>query len=153
VDVVSRAADVAGLLRIDRNLGVLFLLVSGLGGVGFLISLGAGLWANVARKHSALALLRFLGLRTQSLRLFPMTQAALLAIAGSALAMTGAEATAWLINTQLAGTLALDRALCVISLALILRATGVTLLGALVVAGVAGTRAASVEAWDGVTAA
>jgi putative ABC transport system permease protein len=153
IDVVSHAGDVANMMRIDRNLGVLFALVAGLGGTGFLVSLGAGLWANVERKHHALALLRFLGLRTQSLRLLPMTQAAILAIGGSAIAVIGAEATAWVINRQLAGTLALDRALCIISPALVLRAAGGTLLGALLVAAVAGTRAASVQAWDGVTMA
>jgi len=152
VDVVSRAADVASLMRVDRNLGVLFVLVSGLGGVGFLVSLGAGLWANVERKRSSLALLRFLGLRTNSLRLFPMAQAALLAVGGSALALAGAAATAWLINTQLAETLNLDRTLCLISPGLAMRAVGVTLLGALLVAGAAGTRAAAVAAWEGVTA-
>jgi putative ABC transport system permease protein len=152
IDVVSRAGDVAGLMRIDRNLGLLFVLVSGLGGCGFLVSLGAGLWANVERKRSSLALLRFLGLGTQSLRLFPMAQAALLATLGSAMALGGAEATAWLINSQFADALALDRALCVISPDLAGQATGVTLLGALLVAAAAGPRAASVEAWEGVTA-
>jgi len=153
VDVVSRASDVAGLMRIDRNLGLLFVLVSTLGGVGFLVSLGAGLWANVERKRSSLALLRFIGLRTHSLRLFPMIQAVLLAVTGAGLALSGAAATAWLINTQLADTLGLNRSLCVISLQLAAQAAGVTVLGAMLVAGAAGTRAASVEAWEGVTAA
>jgi putative ABC transport system permease protein len=152
VDVVSRAGDVAGLLRIDRNLGLLFILVAGLGGTGFLVSLGAGLWANVERKRNSLALLRFLGLGSQSLRLFPMIQAALLAVMGSSLALTGAAVTAWLINTQFACVLALDRRLCIISPDLAWQAVGVTVLGAMLVAAAAGTRAASVEAWEGVTA-
>jgi putative ABC transport system permease protein len=153
IDIISRAGDVAGLLRIDRNLSLLFYVVSGLGGTGFLVSLGAGLWANVERKRRSLALLRFLGLRTNSLRLFPMIQAAMLAIAGSATALLGALVTAWLINTQFAGILALDSALCIISPEFAGLAAGVTCVGALVVAGAAGTRAASVEAWEGVTAA
>jgi putative ABC transport system permease protein len=152
VDVVSRAGDVAVLMRIDRNLAVLFIVVSGLGASGFLISLGAGLWANVERKRASLALLRFLGLGTNSLRLFPVIQAALLAVTGSLLALLGALATAWIINVQFAGVLALDRTLCIISPALAAMAVGATLLGAVLVAGVAGTHAASVEAWEGVTA-
>lgn len=153
IDVVSRAADVARLTMIDRNLRLLFLVVAGLGGAGFLVSLGAGLWANVERKRTSLALLRFLGLRTHSLRLFPMTQAALLGLGGSILAVAGAETTAWLINAQLAGSLELNRALCVISAPLVIRAVAATILGAVLVAGAAGTRAASVEAWEGVTVA
>jgi putative ABC transport system permease protein len=152
VDVVSRAGDVASLMRIDRNLTLLFIVVSGLGGTGFLVSLGAGLWANVERKRSSLALLRFLGLGTQSLRLFPMIQAALLAIIGSGMALSGAAVTAWLINTRFAGALALDRRLCIISPEFAWQAVGVTVLGAMLVAAAAGTRAASVEAWEGVTA-
>ena len=153
VDVVSRASDVAGIVQINRNLGLLFVLVSGLGGLGFLVSLGAGLWANVERKRGSLALLRFLGLNTGALRLFPMMQAALLAIGGSGLAISGSELTAWLINTQFSGILRLDRNLCSVSVMLAVEAAGVTLLGALLVAAVAGTRAASVEAWEGVTIA
>ena len=153
VDVDSRAGDVAGLMRIDQNMTVLFVVVSGLGGAGFLVSLGAGLWANVERKRTSLALLRFLGLGTQSLRLFPMIQAGLLAALGSGLALSGAGGTAWLINTRFAGVLALDRMLCVISPTLAGQAVGATLAGALLVAAAAGTRAASVEAWEGVTAA
>jgi len=82
IEVVSRAADVFGLLRVDRNLGLLFGLVAGLGGAGFLVSLGAGLWANVERKRVALAQLRFLGLRAGALRLFPVAQALVLAASG-----------------------------------------------------------------------
>ena len=152
IDVVSRAGDVAGLMRIDRNLRLLFLVVSGLGGGGFLISLGAGLWANVERKRTSLALLRFLGLGTGSLRLFPMIQAAALAVQGCALALAGAWATAWLINHRFAGTLAVDRTLCMISPELAGQAVALTLAGALLVAAVAGGRAASVEPWEGVTA-
>jgi putative ABC transport system permease protein len=140
-------------VQINRNLGLLFVLVSGLGGLGFLVSLGAGLWANVERKRGSLALLRFLGLNTGALRLFPMMQAALLAIGGSGLAISGSELTAWLINTQFSGILRLDRNLCSVSVMLAVEAAGVTLLGALLVAAVAGTRAASVEAWEGVTIA
>jgi putative ABC transport system permease protein len=152
VDVVSRAGDVVVLMRIDRSLGVLFIAIAGLGASGFLVSLGAGLWANVERKRASLALLRFLGLGTNSLRLFPMIQAALLAAIGSAMALAGALTTAWIINVQFAGVLALDRTLCIISPGLAGMAAGVTLLGAVLVAAVAGTHAASVEAWEGVTA-
>jgi putative ABC transport system permease protein len=151
VDVVSRAGDVAGLMRIDRNLGVLFVVVASLGGTGFLISLGAGLWANVERKRTSLALLRFIGLGSHGLRFFPVVQAGLLALGGSALALSGASVTAWMINTRFAGVLGLDRALCVISPALGAEAVGVTVLGAVLVAAAAGTKAAAVEAWEGVT--
>ncbi len=152
IEVVSRAADVSGLLRIDRNLGLLFGLVAGLGGLGFLVSLGAGLWANVERKRVPLAQLRFLGLRAGSLRLFPIAQAAVLAVLGVAAALMAALAASFVVNRVFAGTLALDRPLCLITPGLAAVAAAVTLLGATLVAAAAGTRAARVEPWEGLSA-
>ena len=150
IEVVSRAGDVAGLLRIDRQLGLLYGLVAGLGGAGFLVSLGAGLWANVERKRAALAQLRFLGLSAGSLRLFPMVQAGLLSLAGVAIGGATALLAAAVINHLFAGTLALDRDLCLIDAGLLLAAAGATLLGGLLVSAAAGTRAGRVEPWEGI---
>ncbi len=152
IEVVSRAADIAGLLRIDRSLGLLFGLVAGLGGLGFLVSLGAGLWANVERKRVPLAQLRFLGLRAGSLRLFPMAQAAVLAMLGVAAASAAALAASVLVNRVFAGALALDRPLCLITPGLAATAAAITLGGAMLVAAAAGTRAARVEPWEGMSA-
>ena len=151
IDVVSRAADVAGLLRVDRNLGLLFALLAGLGGAGFLVSLGAGLWANVERKRVPLAQLRFLGLTARALRAFPVAQAAALSAAGVALALGLAHGAAAVVNVAFAGTLALDRPLCLIGPGLSLAAAGATLAGAMLVAAAAGGRAARVEPWEGVS--
>lgn len=151
IEVVSRAADVSGLLRVDRNLGLLFGLVAGLGGAGFLVSLGAGLWANVERKRVALAQLRFLGLRAGALRLFPVAQALVLAALGVMAALASALAASAVVNRAFAGTLALDRPLCLITPGLAAVAATVTLAGAALVAAAAGTRAARVEPWEGVS--
>ena len=152
IDVVSRAGDVSGLMRVDRDLGLLLGLVAVLGGTGFLLSLGAGLWANVERKRVALAQLRFLGLRAGSLRLFPMAQAGVLALLGVAAAASAAGLGALVINRLFAGTMALDRPLCLISANLIAITAALTVAGAVMVAAVAGTRAARVEPWEGISA-
>lgn len=151
IEVVSRAADVSGLLRVDRNLGLLFGLVAGLGGAGFLVSLGAGLWANVERKRVPLAQLRFLGLRAGALRVFPVAQAVAVATLGVAAALAAAFGASAVVNHAFAGTLALDRPLCLISPGLAAAAAAVTLAGAALVAAAAGTRAARVEPWEGVS--
>ncbi len=151
IDVVSRAGDVASLLAVNRNLGVLFLLVAGMGGMGFLVSLGTGLWANVERKRTALALMRFLGLRRAGLSVFPVVQAAAMALAGSGLGLLAALAAATVVNTALAGTLAIDHALCVISPWTAVAAVVVTVVGAVLVAGAASLRAAGIEPWEGVS--
>ena len=151
IDVVSRAGDVASLLAVDRNLGILFLLVAGLGGVGFMVSLGAGLWANVERKRVPLALMRFLGLRRVELSVFPIVQAATMALAGAVLGLLAALAAATVVNAALAGTLAIDQALCVISPGMAFAAMVVTMAGAVLVAGAASLRAAGIEPWEGVS--
>ncbi len=151
IDVVSRAGDVSGLLRVDRSLTLLFGLVASLGGAGFLVSLGAGLWANVERKRVPLAQLRFLGLRAGSMRVFPMVQAAALALAGAGVALAAALMASVVINRLFAGLLALDRPLCLITPALAAQAAGLTLAGSVLVAAAAGTRASRVEPWEGLS--
>ncbi|HQT80371.1 MAG TPA: hypothetical protein PLD10_25310 [Rhodopila sp.] len=151
IDVVSHAADVANILRIDRSLGLLFSIVAGLGGSGFMISLGAGFWASVDRKRVHLALLRFLGLSAAALSLLPVLQAVLLALAGASLAVAGAFGVAALINGAFAGVLAIDRPLCVINGPITAGAVLVAIGGAGVVASIAGYRASRVEPWEGVT--
>ncbi len=153
IDVSSRAGDVADLLRVDANLTLLFALVAGLGASGFLVALGAGLWANVERKRVSLALLRFLGLRSGALRLFPVAQAVLLGLAGAAAALGVAYAAAGVVNVLFAGTLQLDRPLCRITGGTALLAALATVAGAAAAAAAAGTRAARVEAWEGVSSA
>ena len=152
IEIVSRAGDVAGLLTVDRNLGLLFGLVAGLGGAGFLLSLGAGLWANVARKRVELAHLRFLGLSAAALRAVPVTQAVVLAGLGVIAAWAAAEGGAVVINRAFAGTLALTRPLCLLSPGLAAAAAAATLAGAALVALAAGSRAARVAPWEGISA-
>lgn len=150
LDVVSRAGDVAGLLRVDRNLKLLFATVAAIGAAGFLIAMGAGLYANVQRKRSGLALLRFLGLSATSLALFPIAQAALLGAAGAALAVTVAFLVAILVNHSFGDLLGLDRPLCVILPQAALLAFGAAVAGACVVAAWAAHRASRLEPWEGV---
>jgi putative ABC transport system permease protein len=149
-DVVSRAGDVARLMRVDRSLTLIFIAVAALGAIGYLVSLGAGLTANVERKRRGLALLRFTGLGTASLALFPVVQAALLSLAGAGLALGSAFAMAALVNHGFAGVLGLDRPLCVISAPLAAGAAAVTLAGACAVALWAALVTARLEPWEGV---
>jgi putative ABC transport system permease protein len=152
-DVVSRAGDVAGLLRVDRNLKLLFAIVAALGAAGFLIAMGAGLYANVQRKRSGLALLRFLGLSATSLALFPIAQAALLGAAGAAVAVAAAFLVAILVNHSFGDLLGLDRPLCVILPQAALLACGAAVAGACLVAAWAAHRASRLEPWEGVRSA
>jgi putative ABC transport system permease protein len=149
IEVASRAEAVAGLLRLDRNLALLFLAIAGAGGVGYLVSLGVGLWAQVERKRRDLALLSLLGMKRRALVMLPLLQAAAVALAGAVLAFGVAAAVAGVLNRAFAGTVAGDRPVCVLTAWMGLGAAGVTLAGALVASVLAGMRAAAVAPAEG----
>lgn len=86
IAVESRAEEVAALFALDRALGLLFAVLAGLGGLGYLVSLGVGLYAGVERKLRELSLLRLVGFRRRDLVLFTLAQAALTGAAGALLA-------------------------------------------------------------------
>lgn len=149
IEVASRAEAVAGLLRLDRNLALLFLAIAGAGGAGYLVSLGVGLWAQVERKRRDLALLSLLGMKRRALLLLPLLQAAAVALAGALLAFGVAAAVAGVLNRAFVGTVAGDRPVCLLTAGMGAAAAGVTLAGALVAAVLAGLRAAAVAPAEG----
>lgn len=149
IEVASRAEAVAGLLRLDRNLALLFLAIAGAGGAGYLVSLGVGLWAQVERKRRDLALLSLLGLRRRGLLMMPLVQAAAVALAGAMLAFVIAASVATVLNRAFAGTVTGDRPVCLLTAQMGVAAAGVTLAGALVAAMLAGMRAAAVPPAEG----
>lgn len=151
IEVASRAEAVAGLLRLDRNLALLFLTIAGAGGVGYLVSLGVGLWAQVERKRRDLALLALLGLRRRALLALPLIQAAAVALAGAALAVAIAAGVATVLNRAFAGSVTGERPVCLLTLSMAAAAAGVTLLGALLAAVLAGLRAGAVPPAEGLS--
>jgi putative ABC transport system permease protein len=151
IEVASRAEAVAGLLRLDGNLALLFLTIAGAGGLGYLVSLGVGLWAQVERKRRDLALLALLGLRRRALLALPMIQAGAVALAGAALAVAIAAGVAGVLNRAFAGSVTGDRPVCLLTHAMAMGAAGVTLLGALLAAVLAGLRAGAVPPAEGLS--
>jgi putative ABC transport system permease protein len=139
IEVASRADAVAGLLRLDRNLALLFLAIAGAGGAGYLVSLGVGLWAQVERKRRDIALLSLLGLKRRALLMLPLVQAAAVALVGALLAFAIA----------FAGTVTGDRPVCLLTPMMGFAAAGITMAGALLAAVLAGLRAAVVPPADG----
>ena len=149
IEVASRAEAVAGLLRLDRNLALLFLAIAGAGGAGYLVSLGVGLWAQVERKRRDLALLSLLGMKRRVLLMLPLIQAAAVALAGAGFAFAVALAVAGVLNRAFAGSVTGDRPVCLLTAGMGLAAAGVTLAGGVVAALLAGMRAAAVAPAEG----
>lgn len=149
IEVASRAEAVAGLLRLDRNLALLFLALAGAGGAGYLVSLGVGLWAQVERKRRDIALLSLLGLKRRALLMLPVLQAAMVALVGALCAFAVAAAVAGVLNRAFAGTVTGDRPVCLLTAAMGAGAVGVTLAGAVLASLLAGIRAARVPPAEG----
>lgn len=149
VEVETRAEEAAGLLSLDHGLTLLFGLLAGLGGIGYLVSLGVGLYANVERKRHDLSLLRLVGLLRRDLVFFPVLQATAIALAGAALAGSVALAVAVLVNGLPIGGVAPGRPLCVIAPLHLAVAALATLAGAVAAAGFAGRRAARILPAEG----
>ena len=149
VEVETLAEQVEGLLSLDRSLTLLFALLAGLGGIGYLVSLGV--YANVERKQRDLSLLRLIGLPRRDLVVFPLLQALIIAAAGAALAGLLALSVAGLVNRLPLGGAnpAGGRALCVVAVEHFFLALLVSLLGAALSAAFAGYRAARIEPAEG----
>ena len=151
VPVLSRADDVRALFGMDQALTLLFVLLAGLGGLGYVISLGVSLYANVERKQREMSLLRLIGVRRGELTVFTVVQATAIGAAGALLAAAVAVAMQAGLNAWWPlGDPAEPRApLSVILPRDLLVALVCSMAGAALAALVAGLRAASIEPAEG----
>jgi putative ABC transport system permease protein len=148
VDVHTRSAEIEMVQRMNRNLTAIYWAIAIVGLVGFSLSLGASLWANIDRKRKELSVLRLVGFRTADIVWFPMVQALFTAVLGWALAVAIYQATALVINDMLAAQLESGQQVCRLlpwhyAIALLLTCTA-----AVLAAGLAGLRSARVEPSD-----
>jgi putative ABC transport system permease protein len=145
----TRIAEIELIERLDRNLTILYLIVAGLGGAGYLISLTVSLWANTERKRRDLSVLRLMGLRSTSLTLLPATQSVLTAAIGSALAVALYLLAELMINEIFRDSLTSFQRLSRLEPRHLAIAALVTLLFAFVASVAAGIRAAGVSPSEG----
>ena len=148
VDVHTRSAEIELVQRLNRNLTAIYWAIAIVGLLGFSLSLGASLWANIDRKRKELSVLRLVGFRTGDIVWFPMVQALFTAILGWALAVAIYQTTAFVINDILAAQLKSGQQVCRLlpwhyAIALLLTCTA-----AMLAAGLAGLRSARVEPSD-----
>lgn len=151
VPVLSRADDVQALFGMDRALTLLFVLLAGLGGLGYVISLGVSLYANVERKQREMSLLRLIGVRRGELTIFTVVQATAIGAAGALLAAAVAVAMQAGLNAwwPLGDPAQPSAPLSVILPRDLLVALLCSMAGAALAALVAGLRAAAIEPAEG----
>lgn len=149
IDVRTKAADIDLVMRMDRNLSAIYWAIAIIGLIGFSLSLGASLWANVDRKRKELSVLRLVGFRTGDIVWFPVTQAFYTGILGWALAIGIYFGAAAAINNMLAEQLADGQEVCILLPQHFAMALGLTVGAAVFAAALAGFRSARIEPSDG----
>lgn len=149
IEVRTKAADIDLVMRMDRNLSAIYWAIAVIGLIGFSLSLGASLWANVDRKRKELSVLRLVGFRTGDIIWFPVTQAFYTGLLGWLLAVGIYFGAAYAINNMLAAQLAAGQQVCVLLPVHFALALGVTLGAAVFAAALAGFRSARIEPSEG----
>jgi putative ABC transport system permease protein len=149
IEVRTRTADIELVQRMDRNLTMVYWAIAIIGLVGFSLSLGASLWANVDRKSKQLSVLRLVGFRTGDIMWFPMIQALYTAVLGWALAAAIFRLAAWSINDMLASQMDIGEQVCELLPIHYLIALGLTLSSSVLASALAGFRSARIEPSEG----
>lgn len=149
VDTRTRAADIELVQRMDKNLSAIFWAIAIIGLIGFSLSLGASLWANVDRKRKELSVLRLVGFRTGDIVWFPVIQAMYTALIGWAMAAGIYEVASWSINDMLATQMQGGQAVCLLLPVHFAWALALTVGSAVLAAALAGMRSARVEPSEG----
>ena len=134
---------------LDRNLTRIFAILAGLGGIGFILSLGASLWANVERKRVALSTLALMGVPPRRLVGFPVCQALAIAALGFVTAVAAFALAQAVINATFAAPGLEGRPVSVLHLSHLAWAGVGTTVAGLLPAVIAGWRAARVEPAEG----
>ena len=149
VEVHTRVAEIETVQRMNRNLTIIYWVIAVIGLVGFSLSLGASLWANVDRKRKQLSVLRLVGFRTRDIVWFPMVQSLFTAVLGWALAVSLYYVTAQVINAMMAEQVAAGQQVCRLLQVHYVIALGLTGCSAGIAAGLAGMRSACIEPSEG----
>jgi len=145
VDVHTHAADIERVQRMNRNLTAIYWAIAVIGLLGFSLSLGANLWANVDRKRKELSVLRLVGFRTLDIAWFPMVQALYTGVLGWALAVGLYQVVSWVINEMMASQLDVGQQVCRLLPHHYQIALALTCGAAVISAGLAGLRSARIE--------
>jgi putative ABC transport system permease protein len=143
--VRTKSGDIEVVQRMNRNLSVIYWAIAVIGLIGFSLSLGANLWANVDRKRKDLSVLRLVGFRTGDIIWFPMLQALYTAVLGWVLAVLIFQFASWSINDLLDLQLDSGQQVCKLLPSHYLLALTLTTCSAILSAALAGIRSTRIE--------
>ena len=147
--VRTRSEDIEIVQGMDRNLTMIFWAVALIGLIGFSVSLGASLWANVDRKRRDLSMMRLVGFHTGDIVWYPVFQALLTAVLGWAIAVGIYFGVAAGINRLMASQLQPGQEVCALEPVHFALALLLTIAASVVAAALAGYRASRIEPAEG----
>lgn len=149
LNVRTRSEDIEVVRKMDRNLTMIFWVVALIGLIGFSVSLGASLWANVERKRRELSMMRLVGFHTGDIVWYPVFQSILTAFIGWLMAVGIYYAVSKGINQLMASQLRPGEEVCKLAPEHLLLGLLLTVTAAVIAAMMAGYRAARVEPAEG----
>lgn len=145
LQVATAAAEIRMVQRLDNALGLLFVIVAALGGVGAVLGLAVSLWGNVERKRHELGVMRLVGFPSGAMAAFPMVQAVVIALLGGGLSIGVALAAGLVVDRVLAGTVAAGLVTYRLPLWALLGTAGLSMAAAALAAAVAGLAASRLD--------
>lgn len=145
IDVRTRQADIELVQSLDRNLSIVFWIIASIAAVGYGISFGSSVWANIERKQRDFSVLRLTGFRTRGIVSFPILQALLTGVLGWLIATVAYFGVQAGLNTLLAESVGGGQAVCRLLPSHFMIAMILTLTAASVAAALGGIRLARLE--------
>jgi putative ABC transport system permease protein len=145
IDVRTRQADIDLVAALDRNLGIVFWIIASIAALGYALSFGSSVWANVDRKQYDFSVLRLTGFRTRAIVWFPIIQAVMTALLGWAIASLAYFGVETGLNALLAETIGSGEPVCRLLPRHFLIALMMTLAAAGLAAALGGLRLARLE--------
>ncbi|SFV63692.1 ABC-type antimicrobial peptide transport system, permease component [hydrothermal vent metagenome] len=115
IDVSTQAERIHDVQQLDRYLSLIFWLISIVGVVGGIATLGANLYASTERKRREFSILRLLGISKGSLFRFPLYQGLLVSTSGVLVALSIFLIMAKVINTLFGDYLSNEESFCSLS--------------------------------------
>lgn len=115
VEVRTKAAEIEMIQSLERNLSTVFWIIAVIGVIGYLLSLGVSILANVERKTKELCVLRLVGFSTVNIVSFPVLHACFVALLGSGMAIIIYCIVQSVLNNLFAGRVETGEFICLLA--------------------------------------
>jgi putative ABC transport system permease protein len=81
-NVYAKTSEIDMIIKLDKKLSLIFWTLTGIGCIGYFVSIGVNSWSNIERKKKEINILHLVGFSTQNIIFFPIIQAILISLIG-----------------------------------------------------------------------